>query len=79
MRGKANEKPIQNRTEESLGSANGLSIFRFGFSKKRSLVDAIKMITNIAVEAMEGKRWMEGNKKYCFVILLDIKNPFKSA
>lgn len=73
------EKLIRNYVEKSLNSTTGLSNFKFSFRRKRSSVDAIKMVTNIALEAVEEKRWMEGNKKCYLVITLDIKSDFNLA
>lgn len=76
MIGKAHDKLIRNRIEQSLESSDGLLNSQFG--SKTSPVDAIKMVT-ITAETIEEKRWMQGNKKYCLVILLDIKDAFKLA
>lgn len=37
---------------------------QFGFCKAKSTIDAIKKIVNTACEAIDGKRWRQGYKKY---------------
>ncbi|XP_015124582.1 restin homolog [Diachasma alloeum] len=37
------------------------------------------MVVNTARDTISGKRWLNGTKKYCLVITLDIKNAFNSA
>ena len=49
---------------------------QFGFRKERSTVDAIRVVTNIASEAISGGRCA---MKYCAVITLDVRNAFNSA
>ncbi|XP_015509714.2 uncharacterized protein LOC107216897 [Neodiprion lecontei] len=56
-----------------------LSENQYGFRKGRSTLDAIDLVVNTAKEAIAGKRWRRGTKKYCLVAALDIKNAFNSA
>jgi len=37
------------------------------------------MVTGTAAEAIRGKRWKGGTKKYCLLVTLDIKNAFNTA
>lgn len=37
------------------------------------------LVANTAREAISGKRWKRGSKKYCAIVTLDVKNAFNSA
>ncbi|XP_062121921.1 uncharacterized protein LOC133835825 [Drosophila sulfurigaster albostrigata] len=45
----------------------------------RSTVDAIEKVVGIASNAIAGTRWKGGQKKYCLMVTLDIRNAFNSA
>lgn len=77
--GKAFEAIIVMRLQETLEGPNGLSPLQFGFRRGRSTIDAIQAVMNIAQDATSGTRWRWGDKKYCAVITLDIRNAFNSA
>lgn len=74
--GKVLEKLIYNRLLPIVETREGLSDRQFGFRKARSTIDAIKMVMEIAQNAIAGKG---ASKKYCAVITLDVKNAFNSA
>jgi len=77
--GKLFERIVCNRLEEELEERSGISDWQFGFRKKRSTVDAIKAVVEIASNAIEGERWKGGKKRYCLVTTLDVRNAFNSA
>lgn len=77
--GKILEKIIVARLEQYTEGPNGLSNYQYGFRKQRSTIDAIEKVTNIAKAALEGTRWRGGDKEYCAVVTLDVKNAFNSA
>ncbi|CAB0037470.1 unnamed protein product [Trichogramma brassicae] len=52
---------------------------QYGFRKGRSTIDAIDDVISTAREAIAGKRWYRGTKKYCAVVTLDVRNAFNSA
>ncbi|XP_015113967.1 uncharacterized protein LOC107039043 [Diachasma alloeum] len=51
---------------------------QYGFRKGRSTLEAINLVVDTAREAISGKKWLKGKKKYCLVATLDIKNAFNS-
>ncbi|CAB0044423.1 unnamed protein product, partial [Trichogramma brassicae] len=59
--------------------SGGLSERQYGFRKGRSTIDAIDDVISTAREAIAGKRWYRGTKKYCAVVTLDVRNAFNSA
>lgn len=73
------ERVICNRLEAAVESCEGLAEHQYGFRKTRSTIDAIQKVVSIAQEAVEGKRWRGGSKKYCLIVTLDVKNAFNSA
>ena len=77
--GKIFERIISNRIEHHSDEVGAISNQQYGFRKRRSTTDAISAVCNIGREAMRGKRWLGGTKKYCAVITLDVKNAFNSA
>ena len=77
--GKVLERIVSVRLSEAIEVAEGLAEHQFGFRSGRSAVDAIALVVKIASNAIEGKRWKQGAKKYCAIITLDIKNAFNSA
>jgi len=77
--GKLFERIICNRLGRELEERRGLSDWQFGFRKKRSTLDAISAVVDIASKAIEGKRWKGGKKKYCLITTLDVRNAFNSA
>lgn len=77
--GKILERIVYNRLLPILERKGALSDRQFGFRKKRSAIDAIKNVVDMAAEAIEGERWRWGSKEYCLVVTLDVKNAFNSA
>lgn len=77
--GKVFERIICNRLEQYSEGDSGLSEQQFGFRKQRSTIDAISLVCDIAQKALAGERWLGGEKQYCAVITLDVKNAFNSA
>lgn len=77
--GKLVERIICNRLEDEIETAEGLSKTQYGFRKRRSTIDAIKVIVDTAKKAIDGKSWKNGSKKYCAVVTLDVKNAFNTA
>lgn len=75
--GKILERIIYQRIEAVVDPI--LAENQFGFRKGRSTLDAIKVVVDIAKDAIAGTRWKGGKKKYCLVAALDIKNAFNSA
>ncbi|CAB0038657.1 unnamed protein product [Trichogramma brassicae] len=66
------EKIICDRLEATTESpTGGLSDYQYGFRKGRSTMNANVIAT--AREAIAGKRWSRGTKKYCAVVTLDVK------
>ncbi|XP_046868322.1 uncharacterized protein LOC124460774, partial [Drosophila willistoni] len=62
--GKVFKSIIRNRLEAHIDGRNGLSEHQFGFRKKRSTVNAIHTVTEIAKKAIEGQRWKGGGKDH---------------
>ncbi|CAB0036374.1 unnamed protein product [Trichogramma brassicae] len=56
-----------------------LSERQYGFRKGRSTIDAIEDVISTARNAVTGRRWFRGTKKYCAVVTLDVRNAFNSA
>ncbi|CAB0029769.1 unnamed protein product [Trichogramma brassicae] len=77
--GKILERIICDRLEAITESPEGLSDHQYGFRKGRSTINAIESVIAAAREAIAGKRWNRGTKKYCAVVTLDVKNAFNSA
>ncbi|CAB0037663.1 unnamed protein product [Trichogramma brassicae] len=77
--GKILERIICDRLEAFTEGPGGLSERQYGFRKGRSTIDAIEDIISTAREAIAGKRWYRGTKKYCAVVTLDVRNAFNSA
>lgn len=77
--GKLLERIICDRTQEALITDGDLAENQYGFRKSRSTVDAVNLVIDTARQAISGKRWKRGTKKYCLVATLDIKNAFNSA
>lgn len=75
--GKIFERIIYDRLEQQVD--HKLSEHQYGFRKGRSTLDAVQLVMGIAKEAISGKRWKRGSKKYCLISTLDIKNAFNSA
>ncbi|CAD7085026.1 unnamed protein product [Hermetia illucens] len=70
------ERVIYNRLLPVVESQGGLSDRQYGFRKARSTIDAIKLVTDLAEDAIHGKG---STSKYCVVVILDVKNAFNSA
>ncbi|CAB0039013.1 unnamed protein product [Trichogramma brassicae] len=70
---------ICDRLEAFTERPGGLSERQYGFRKGRSTMDAIEDVVSAAREAIAGKRWYRGTKKYCAVVTLDVRNAFNSA
>nr|XP_041632504.1 uncharacterized protein LOC121502829 [Drosophila kikkawai] len=77
--GKIFERIIGNKLEREIEERGALSTHQHGFRKKRSTIDAIREVTQLAENAIKGERWQGGSKKYCLVCTLDVKNAFNSA
>ncbi|CAB0028342.1 unnamed protein product [Trichogramma brassicae] len=77
--GKILERIICDRLEAFTERPGGLSERQYGFRKGRSTIDAIEDVVSTAREAIAGKRWYRGTKKYCAVVTLDVRNAFNSA
>lgn len=77
--GKVLERILSGRLTEHIERVQGLSDNQYGFRKRRSTIDAIARVIKSAREAIAGKRWRRGGKKYCAIITLDVKNAFNSA
>ena len=77
--GKTLEKIVCNRLQQLADENGALSANQFGFRKGRSTVDAIIKVVNIAREAIQGERWRWGDKEYCAIVTLDVKNAFNTA
>jgi len=77
--GKIFERIICTHLEKELDQLRALSDHQFGFRRKRSTIDAIQTVTQLAANAIEGERWLGGSKEYCLVCTLDVKNAFNSA
>uniref|UniRef100_A0ABD2XI07 Reverse transcriptase domain-containing protein n=1 Tax=Trichogramma kaykai TaxID=54128 RepID=A0ABD2XI07_9HYME len=77
--GKILERIICDRLEVITESPEGHSDHQYGFRKGRSMINAIESVIATAREAIAGKRWNRGTKKYCAVVTLDVKNAFNSA
>ncbi|CAB0042345.1 unnamed protein product [Trichogramma brassicae] len=77
--GKILERIICDRLEAFTERPGGLSERQYGFRKGRSTIDAIEDVISTAHEAIAGKRWYHGTKKYCAVVTLDVRNAFNSA
>ena len=75
--GKTLERFIFNQIEGAAGHL--LADNQYGFRKERSAIDAINQVVGIGNEAISGKRWKGGSKKYCRLITLDVRNAFNSA
>lgn len=77
--GKLLESVICRRLQTCIDMAEGLSESQYGFRKGRSTVHAMKMVMDIANNAIEGKSWKNGSKEYCVLVTLDVKNAFNTA
>ncbi|CAB0037521.1 unnamed protein product [Trichogramma brassicae] len=77
--GKILERIICDRLEAFTERPGGLSERQYGFRKGRSTIDAIEDVISTAREAIAGKRWHRGTKKYCAMVTLDVRNAFNSA
>ncbi|CAB0029831.1 unnamed protein product [Trichogramma brassicae] len=77
--GKILERILCDRLEAFTERPGGLSERQYGFRKGRSTIDAIEDDTSTAREAIAGKRWYRGTKKYCAVVTLDVRNAFNLA
>ncbi|CAB0031171.1 unnamed protein product [Trichogramma brassicae] len=77
--GKILERIICDRLEAFTKRPGGLSERQYGFRKGRSTIDTIEDVISTAREAIAGKRWYRGTKKYCAVVTLDVRNAFNSA
>ncbi|CAB0042903.1 unnamed protein product, partial [Trichogramma brassicae] len=73
--GKILERIICDRLEAFTERPGG----QYGFRKGRSTIDAIEDVISTARNAVAGRRWLRGTKKYCAVMTLDVRNAFNSA
>lgn len=77
--GKILERIIYDRLSEAVERAGGLAEHQHGFRKAHSTIDAVDFVISTTREAVEGKRWRRGSKKYYAIVTLDIKNAFNLA
>lgn len=77
--GKILERVVQLRLQVVAEGENGLSNHQYGFRKALSTLDAIWTVVSIIIDAIQGKRWKGGTKKYGLVVTLDVKNAFNTA
>ncbi|CAB0040007.1 unnamed protein product [Trichogramma brassicae] len=77
--GKILERIQCDRQEAFTERPGGLSERQYGFRKGRSTIDAIEDVISTARNAVAGRRWFRGTKKYCAVVTLDVRNAFISA
>lgn len=71
--GKVFKRIICGRFKQYTEGCCGLSESQFGFLKARSTIDVIEKVVNTAHEAINGKKWRWGSKKYCVIFTLDVK------
>lgn len=70
--GKLLKRIICNRLEARIENVGGLAEHQYDFRKTHSTVDAIKVVVDKALKALDGRRWKGGAK--CSVIIVDDKN-----
>ena len=70
------ERFFFNRIEPATGHL--LAGNHYGFRNGRSTIDAINQVVGKGNEAISGKRWKDGSKKYCLLVTLDVRNAFNS-
>lgn len=70
---------IYNRLELAIDAHSGLALNQYGFTKRRSTIDAVNLVVGTAKRAISGERWKGGAKKYCAIIALDVTNAFNLA
>ena len=75
--GKTLERFIFNRIEAA--TRHLLADNQYGLRKGRSIIDAINQVVGKGKEAISGKRWKGGSKKYCLLVTLDVRKAFNSA
>ncbi|KAH8271160.1 hypothetical protein KR026_004254, partial [Drosophila bipectinata] len=73
------EMAIATRVSKFAEAKGTLSVRQHGFRKGRSTVEAIKAVTDTAEAAIAKTRWKWGEKEYCAMVTLDIRNAFNSA
>ncbi|CAB0032702.1 unnamed protein product [Trichogramma brassicae] len=69
--GKTLERIICDRFEATTESPGGISNHQYRFRKGRSTINAIENVIATARDAIAGKRWNRGTKKYCAVVTLE--------
>lgn len=74
--GKLYEQMLKVRLEEEVARGGGLSDYQFGFRRKRSTIQAVERVVNIAEKA---KRSRGRTKKLYVLVTVDVKNAFNSA
>lgn len=79
MLGKIFERIICMKLHSEIEERGVLSSHQHGFRKRRSTLDAIREVTEVAAKAIEGERWRGGSQKYCLVCTLEVKNASNSA
>ncbi|CAB0039424.1 unnamed protein product [Trichogramma brassicae] len=77
--GKILERIICDRLEAFTGRPGGLSERQFCFRKGRSTINAIEDVISTARNAVAGRSWIRGTKKYCDAVTIDVRNAFNSA
>ena len=74
--GKLLEEMILQRLQGHMVRENGLSDNQFGFRNRRSTIDAIQAVVDIANKARRGTGKRKG---FCALISIDIRNAFNTA
>ena len=80
-----NRPPKINKSTGSKASAFDADAIRLGMeggcvegsSAKEKVQDGMRKVT-FATEAISGKRWKSGRKKYCLLVTLDVRNALNS-
>ncbi len=77
--GKILERVISGRLQEAIVRSGDLAELQYGFRKAHSTIDAVNLVKGIAQNAISGSRWKGGNKQYCAIVTLDVRNAFNMA
>ena len=73
--GKVLEKILKLRIETVLEASGGLSERQYGFRRRKSTLDAMERVVEVAKRAMRGPRRTRG---FCALVTLDVKNAFNT-
>ncbi|CAB0040553.1 unnamed protein product [Trichogramma brassicae] len=79
MSGKILKSIICNQLEAFTERPGGLSEQQYIFRKGRSTIDNIEDVISEARNAVAGRRWLSGTKKYCAMVTIDVRNAFNLA